>query len=501
VGFEQDLDAGSAESDEGEEDLVRQKSRRHDRIRRIRDEIDTDGDKIISREELREWKLDLGGVKWLPYRKNVRHFYNRTSVQIVVSLVILLNFFVAVLQREIDPYPPDYQTHRVAWETLDDVFTSFFILELCINWYGSFFIPFFRDRWNFLDLTIVVLGLFSLARVEAVSKLSFVRVIRTFRVVRLFKRLKSLNSIITAVGKSIPGVASAFLIMLIVMSVYAIIAVDLYRGFGSDGEYETNQLYGISDARYSESCGPDAIACTSGTKLDGRFTNITSVTAVTARGMYYGMEYYGSFTLALYTLFQVLTGESWSEAVARPLLLGSKSAEDAFVVSFFFVTYIILTQVVLQNVVVAVLIEKFSDGQESAMEEELTRDLEMLQEMISGEKVVSPKKRKKQADKEALDFEVTNQIGGMLSELDPAAAGSDPKPQLAPERSCTFQNEKRTTSRTSTSSGAPSSALGNGPWAKVLQEQLALREENRIMREQLDEVLALLKGGATSMDA
>ena len=35
---------------------------------------------------------------------------------------------------------------------------------------------------------------------------------------------------------------------------------------------------------------------------------------------HYGQEYWGNFMKSLYTLFQVLTGESWSEAVARPLL-------------------------------------------------------------------------------------------------------------------------------------------------------------------------------------
>ena len=37
---------------------------------------------------------------------------------------------------------------------------------------------------------------------------------------------------------------------------------------------------------------------------------------------HYGQEYWGNFMKSLYTLFQVLTGESWSEAVARPILFG-----------------------------------------------------------------------------------------------------------------------------------------------------------------------------------
>ena len=45
--------------------------------------------------------------------------------------------------------------------------------------------------------------------------------------------------------------------------------------------------------------------------------NGENISLVTNRGLSYGEEYYGTFFRSLYTLFQVLTGESWSEVVAR----------------------------------------------------------------------------------------------------------------------------------------------------------------------------------------
>merc|ERR1712137_955023 len=76
---------------------------------------------------------------------------------------------------------------------------------------------------------------------------------------------------------------------------------------------------------------------------------------------------YGDFMRALYTLFQVMTGESWSEAVVRPLLFGLYK-NNALFVGIFFVSFIILTEIVLINVVVAVLLENFviSDPDEAA---------------------------------------------------------------------------------------------------------------------------------------
>ena len=49
-----------------------------------------------------------------------------------------------------------------------------------------------------------------------------------------------------------------------------------------------------------------------------------------------------------------MTGESWSEAVARPTLLG----DSAVLTGIFYVTFILITQIVMVNVVVAVLLEK-----------------------------------------------------------------------------------------------------------------------------------------------
>ena len=135
------------------------------------------------------------------------------------------------------------------------------------------------------------------------------------------------------------------------MMIFAIVAVELFRDFGVDGEYTTVQTYGVGDARWGQ--GKDM-----SWSLDHPFVeNTTVISAMTPRGYHYGQEYYGTFFRSLYTLFQVLTGESWSEAVVRPLLFGYTS--NAVTVGVFFTVYILLMQVVLQNVVVAVLLDKF----------------------------------------------------------------------------------------------------------------------------------------------
>merc|ERR1712007_422626 len=124
---------------------------------------------------------------------------------------------------------------------------------------------------------------------------------------------------------------NAFIVMLVFYCIYAILAVELFRDFGDGGVYFT---------------------------YDSRTGSNATVDAHSSRGYVLGIEYYGDFMRALYTLFQVMTGESWSEAVVRPLVFGLYK-NDAAVVGIFFVSFIILTQIVLINVVVAVLLENF----------------------------------------------------------------------------------------------------------------------------------------------
>merc|ERR1740123_1409172 len=108
--------------------------------------------------------------------------------------------------------------------------------------------------------------------------------LRTFRVFRLFGRVESLKKILRSISLSLPGMFNAFVIMLLVVMIYAVLAVDLYSDY--------YVMVNPSDPDNQD---------------------------VTARGEKYSEEYYGTFFKALYTLFQILTGESWSEMGVRPI--------------------------------------------------------------------------------------------------------------------------------------------------------------------------------------
>ena len=198
------------------------------------------------------------------------------------------------------------------------------------RWKGHFLC----SGWNIFDVIVVSISIPSLIGAN-LGTFSQLRMLRAFRVFRLFKRIKSLNKIIVSLSRAVPGIVNAAILQLIVMCIYSILAVDLFGEYGADGQY---------------------------TNIDGE-----TIPMITMRGMTYGDEYYGTFFRSLFTLFQVLTGESWAEAVARPVVF--TEGHWPYVSGIFYVTYILLCGIVLVNVAVAVLLEKMVDVEESTAED------------------------------------------------------------------------------------------------------------------------------------
>jgi len=305
--------------------------------------------------------------KW---QNQALQFYIRIEIQVGVAGLISGNFMCNIIEKWIDPKGTEY---ALVWLVFETFWNVMFTFELILNMYANWLWPFWKSAWNIFDFVVVAIGLLTTFKVPLPGPLSLLRMMRAFRVFRLFKRVKSLNKIMVSLGKAIPGVANAFFILLLVMSIYAILAVDLFRTFGEGGTFKNAH-------------GND-------------------VELLTARGMPYGFEYFGNFGKSLYTMFQVLTGESWSEAVARPLLMG-ESVIDAFGVAFFFVSFTLINGLVLINVVVAVLLEKMVDDEpaeeadaDAALEDEEEDDAAVEEPAANGHA-----KEAKEA-KEAKDIE------------------------------------------------------------------------------------------------
>lgn len=286
--------------------------------------------------------------QWYTNQIKVFDSYQSPPTQYFVAFIIILNFFIQCLKREYDPGCSWDEEISIApcnnqqvWSFWSWFFNIAFLIELLWNLAGSWVRPFLGDSWNYFDCVVVALGVVDMAGVP-LGNLKLLRMLRAFRIFRLFGRVKSLKKIISSLFHAGSGVGNAFLIVFIVMSIYAVLAVDLFG---------------------------DAMCAPNGTQLE----DWDSFNFNVHGGTCFGMGYYGTFITSLYTMFQILTGESWSEGCVWPLLdyytaadysspLGPHARKATML---FFVSFVIITNFILLNVIVTVLI----DGMNQAVDE------------------------------------------------------------------------------------------------------------------------------------
>ena len=123
-------------------------------------------------------------------------------------------------------------------ETLNDVFLGVFVIELVIRLaaFGSRPQGFFKSGWNVFDFVVVAASFAPGLRENA----TLLRLLRLARIVRIIRVLPDLRLLVTAMGRSLPGVASLGLLTLVLLYVYGILGWVIFAdhdpgGFGTVG--------------------------------------------------------------------------------------------------------------------------------------------------------------------------------------------------------------------------------------------------------------------------
>jgi len=231
--------------------------------------------------------------KRLPNQEKVRLWYLMRVTQIAVAVFIILNFLLSAVKAQ---RQPQSKNELYVFEVLEIIFALIFAFELAVNMYGSWCRPFFESGWNWFDLIIVLISLFTLGLGSGIPGINTLRLFRAFRVIRLFKRIPSLKRIVEGVIQAIPGVSNALIVLTLIMAIWSILGVEFY-----------------------------------------------STTSP---------ENFGTFFKGMFSMFQCMTLDSWS-GIARPLI---KRGPMHW---FFFCSYVLIAGIIMVNVVVAVLLEKF----------------------------------------------------------------------------------------------------------------------------------------------
>ncbi len=154
---------------------------------------------------------------------------------------------------------------------------------------------YFRDGWNLFDFSIV-----ALSYIPATGPLAtLARLLRVLRVLRLISALPELRLIVSTLVRSIPGMANVIMLMGILFYIYAVAGFHLFHNVAP--------------------------------------------------------EYWGSLGMALLTLFQLVTLESWT-AVMQAAMAHYPWAW------LYFISFIVIGTFVVINLFIAVVINNLYDA-------------------------------------------------------------------------------------------------------------------------------------------
>merc|ERR1719409_1481131 len=176
----------------------------------------TEADEVIGKRRMESARREQER-KQTSYQVLARDFYNGDFVQLVVAVLIGFNFLVNVIES-CDPVSAQESPAKDFYLALEFIFNGLFTIELCLNLFAHWFFLFWCNPWCIFDFIVVVTAVISMIS-DDIPGIGVLRLFRAFRVFQLFKKLPSLKMILVGVFSSLPGVANAFVLLGLIMSI------------------------------------------------------------------------------------------------------------------------------------------------------------------------------------------------------------------------------------------------------------------------------------------
>ena len=214
-------------------------------------------------------------------------------------IIVLILLNAVLLGLETSPSVMDRAGQLIL--ALDEMILAIFVLEIVIRLF-VYRLAFWRDPWSLFDFTVVAIAL-----VPASGPFAVLRALRVLRVLRLLTMVPSMRRVVGALLGAIPGLASIGVMLLIFFYVFAVIATN---------------LYGVSHP-----------------------------------------QWFGTLGHSFYTLFQIMTLESWSMGIVRPVMETSPYAW------MFFVPFILIATFTMLNLFIAIIVSAMQTYSEAEHEE------------------------------------------------------------------------------------------------------------------------------------
>ena len=211
------------------------------------------------------------------------------------------------------------------WLSLINVIILYvFVVELLLRLF-VYRLRFFTQPWSIFD-TIVVLVAF----IPGSQAFAALRALRVLRVLRLLSMVPTMRKVIEGLLAAIPGIASVASIMLLFFYVFAVVGTHLYS------------------ATFP--------------------------------------QWFGSLGDTMYTLFQIMTLESWSMGIVRPVMEQHPGAWA------FFVVYILVTTFTMLNLFIAIIVnamhsdeDKLAKSDRLELKETLQAELKAMEQRLLAE--------------------------------------------------------------------------------------------------------------------
>lgn len=182
-----------------------------------------------------------------------------------------------------------------ALATFEQAVLAVFVLEIVVKLIAHDY-RFFKDGWNVFDFLIVGISL-----VPASGPFTVLRALRILRLLRLVAKVGRLRLLVESLLKAIPSIGWVAFLLGLVFYIFAVIGTKLFGdAFPSD---------------------------------------------------------FGHLGRTLYSLFQVMTLESWSEAIARPVM------ERYPLAWVYFLTFIMLSAFTVLNLFIGIIVNTMQEGQ------------------------------------------------------------------------------------------------------------------------------------------
>ncbi|MDP3404343.1 MAG: ion transporter [Brevundimonas sp.] len=197
-------------------------------------------------------------------------------------------------------------------QVLDSVVLAVFVVEVAAR-IAVHRAAFFKDPWSLFDFAVVAIAL-----VPAAGPFSVLRALRILRVLRMITLVPSLRRVVGALISALPGMGSISLLLGLIFYVASVMATKL---FGGDFP-----------------------------------------------------QWFGSIPASAYSLFQIMTLESWSMGIVRPVM------EVYPYAWLFFVPFILCTTFTMLNLFIGIVVNAMQgEHEEEAKVERQKLDADLRQ--------------------------------------------------------------------------------------------------------------------------